>query len=234
MKKTAIPPELRAVLREGEAERVRDLESPDRVQSFLDTLDYSHDPIYRCPARVLRDRRAHCVDGALLAAALLRAHGRPPLICMLVPNQRDDVHYLALFREGRRWGAVSKSNFAGLRYREPVFRSLRELALSYFEQYYNVEREKTLRGYTVPLDLRRLDSLRWMSSDDRLEELVERVDRLPWRRLLTEAAAAKLRPVDERTYRAGLLGADEQGLFRPEAAGSGAAAGPPEASTPGG
>jgi len=207
---------LLAALTADEVELVRSLDSPTGVQSFLDTLEYSHDPIYRCPVRVLRDRRAHCVDGALLAAALMRLHGRRPLVCMLVPNERDDVHYLALFRERRRWGAVAQSNFAGLRYREPVFESTRELALSYFEQYYNVEREKTLRGCTVPLDLRRLDSLNWMSSDDRLEELVERVDRLAWRRLITKEAARFLRAVDERTYRAGLLGADRRGLFRPD------------------
>jgi hypothetical protein len=204
----ALPPE--------QVKLVQSLDSPVAVQSFLDTLAYSHDPIYRCPVRVLRDRRAHCVDGALLAAALLRAQGRPPLICMLVPDQRDDVHYLALFREGRQWGAVAQSNFSGLRYREPIFRSLRELALSYFEQYFNVEREKTLRGCTVPLNLRRLDSLNWMSSDEHLETLVDRVDRLPWRRLLPEAAVRRLRPVDERSYRAGLLGSDPQGLFSPE------------------
>jgi hypothetical protein len=205
-----------ASLPEPHSRLARELDSPAGVQSFLNTLQYSDEPVYRCPVRVLKERKAHCVDGALLAAALLRLHGRPPLICMLVPNNRDDVHYLALFRDELRWGAVAQSNFVGLRFREPVFASLRELALSYFEQYYNVEGEKTLRGHTAALNLRRLDSLSWMESDTHLEELVERVDRLRVRRLISKTAAGRLSRVDERTYRAGLLGANQNGLFRPD------------------
>lgn len=207
------PREFLEALSAGETRLVRELDSPRRIQSFLDNLLYSDDPVYRCPVRVLRDRKAHCVDGALLAAALLRLHGRPPLICMLVPNERDDVHYLALVRERRYWGAVAQSNFVGLRFREPIYASLRELALSYFESYYNLAREKTLRGYTRPLDLRRLDGLSWASSDANLEALVERVDHLPRRRLLTAAQVRELTPVDERSFQAGLLGANPKGLF---------------------
>jgi hypothetical protein len=191
------------------------LDSPPAIQALLDGVTYSADPFYRCPARVLRDRLAHCFDGALFAAAALRRLGDPPVLIDLYA-ERDDDHLLAVFRRGGRWGAVAKSNFVGLRYREPVYRSLGELVMSYFESFYNVAREKTLRGYTLPLDLRRCDRLDWMSSDDRLEEIADRLDRLRRVDLLTPAQVAALEPVDERTFRAGLQGANEAGLYRPE------------------
>lgn len=109
------------------------LSNPSRIQAFLDELAYSTEPIYRCPLRVLRERTAHCFDGALFAAAALRCLGYPPLIVDLLPNGRDDDHLLALYRVDGHWGAVAKSNFVGLRFREPIHRTLRELALSYFE-----------------------------------------------------------------------------------------------------
>ncbi len=101
---------------------------------------------------------AHCFDGCLFAAAALRHIGYPPLIVELLPTDRDDDHLIAVYKLRGAWGAVAKSNFAGLTYREPIYRNLRELVMSYFEQYYNVAREKTLRGYTAPLDLRTFDA----------------------------------------------------------------------------
>ena len=137
------------------------------------------------------------------------------MILDMVPNARDDGHVLALCKQDGHWGAVAKSNFAGLRFREPVYRTLRELVMSYFEQYYNVEREKTLRAYSVPLDLTRHDHLHWMISDDALERLADRLDRARRVPLLTPAMARKLALVDDRSYEAGLLGAYGPGLYRP-------------------
>jgi hypothetical protein len=164
---------------------------------------------------VLRDRVAHCFDGALFAAAMLRRIGHPPLILDMIPNDRDDDHMLGLFRQDGHWGAVAKSNFAGLRFREPMYRNLRELVLSYFEQYYNVEREKTLRGYTVPLDLTVFDRFDWMTSDACLERIADRTGTIRRYSLLTPGMIAGLSPVDERLCEAGLRGANEAGLFRP-------------------
>ncbi len=96
----------------------------------------------------------------------------------MLPNSRDDDHLLALFKRGGHWGAVAKSNFVGLRYREPIFRTLRELVLSYFEQFYNVEGEKTLRGYTVPMNLRRFDRLPWMTEDAPLDLIADHLDEI--------------------------------------------------------
>jgi hypothetical protein len=190
-------------------------DAPARIQAFLDSLAYSSEDRYRSPLQVLRDRTGQCFDGALFAAAMLRRLGHPPLILNLLPDDRDDDHVLALFKRNGHWGAVAKSNFAGLRYREPIHRSLRELVLSYFEQYYNVEREKTLRGYTLPLDLRAFDRDLWMTRNEPLVRIADRLDEIRRVSVLTEAMVAGLSPVDERSCRAGLLGANEAGLYRP-------------------
>ena len=192
-----------------------DLTTPHKIQEFLDGIPYSTDPVYRCPLRVLQDRVAHCFDGALFAAALMRRIGHPPMITHMLPNNRDDDHLLALFRIEEHWGAVAKSNFTGLRYREPIYRSLRELIMSYFEQYYNVAGEKTLRGYTAPLDLTLFDSEDWMISDACLEQIAQRTDEIRRFALLTPQMEAGLSTVDERSLKAGLMGAEHAGLFKP-------------------
>jgi len=191
------------------------LTSPGKIQTFLDELAYSTEETYRCPLRVLRERVAHCYDGALFAAGMLRRLGHPPLILEMLPNHRDDDHLLALFKQDGHWGAVGKSNFVGLRFREPIHRTLRELVLSYFEQFYNVEREKTLRGYTLPLNLESFDRHGWMVKDEPLERIAEKLDRMRRVRVLTLKMVKRLSPLDTRAYQAGLLGANQRGLYRP-------------------
>jgi hypothetical protein len=203
-------------LAKSERQTLERLATPGEIQAFLDSIPYSIDPFYRCPLRVLRERVAHCLDGALFAAAMLRRIGHPPLILEMIPNGRDDVHMLALYKREGHWGAVAKSNVVGLRFREPVYRTLRELVMSCFEMYYNLEREKTLRGYTVPLNLKTYDRLDWMTRDEPLDLIADRLEEIRHVALLTQSMIDGLQPVDERTYRAGLMGADEAGLFRPE------------------
>jgi hypothetical protein len=200
----------------GDAERglLLGLDSPARIQAFLDSVPYSADPFYRCPRRVLRDRRAHCFDGALMAAAALRVLGYPPLVVDLYA-ERDDDHMLALWQRDGCWGALAKSNFVGLRFREPIYQSLRELVMSYFEDFYNVLGEKSLRGFTVPLDLARLDGLAWMESDDGLDAVAQRLDALDRTPVLTAGMVAGLSRLDARSLAAGMLGADPDGLYRP-------------------
>jgi hypothetical protein len=191
------------------------LSTPFRIQEFLLSLPYSAEERYRSPRSVLNDGIAHCFDGALFAAAALRFIGYPPLIVDMLPNDRDDDHIIALFRIRGHWGGVAKSNFAGLTYREPIHRTLRELILSYFEQYYNIRREKTLRAYTVPLNLAAFDRINWMGDDAGLDSIGVRLDRIRKVRLLTPAMIRGLSPLDERSYRAGLEGANPKGLFKP-------------------
>ena len=199
----------------AERQLMAELNSPNRIQLFLDELTYSSEEIYRCPLRVLRDRVAHCFDGALFAATALRQIGYPPLILDMVPNDRDDDHILALYKMNGHWGAVAKSNFVGLRFREPVYGSLRELVMSYFEHYYNVANEKTLRAYTLPLNLKIFDKFNWMISDDHLERIATRLDQLKRIPLITPAMEAGLSPLDQRSSQAGLIGSVEAGLFQP-------------------
>jgi hypothetical protein len=190
------------------------LSDPFRIQSFLDTIPYSADPIYRCPRSVLRDRKAHCFDGAVFAASALRRLGAKPLLVDL-RAERDDDHVLALFRRNGRIGAIAKSNFVTLRFREPLFRNVRELALSYFEFYYNVKAEKTLRAFSDAVDLRSFDRLGWEHSDAAMDVIAKKLDAARHYRLLTRADVRKLAPVDRRTYDAGLQGSVSGGLYKP-------------------
>lgn len=199
----------------SELKVMRQLVSVQDIQAFLDEVPYSAEATDRCPLRVLRERIAHCFDGALFAAAALRRLGYPPLIVDMLPRARDDDHVLALYKQDGHWGAVAKSNFVGLRFREPVYRTLRELVMSYFEQYYNVAREKTLWGYTVPLNLKTFDKLNWMGRDEPLEAILQRLGEIRRVPVLTETMIAGLSLVDGRSYQAGLLGVNEAGLYKP-------------------
>jgi len=206
---------LESSLSENELALVRTLAIPAKIQSFLDATSYSSDHFYRCPLRVLRDRKAHCFDGAVFAAAMLRRIGHPPLILELLPNARDDDHLLAVFQVDGFWGAVAQSNFSGLRYREPVYRTLRELVMSYFEQFYNILHEKTLRGYGWPMNLSKYDLLGWEINDAPLDRIADDLDSQRHFALLTSQQEANLSLLDERSAKAGLNGSIDAGLWKP-------------------
>ena len=192
------------------------LTSPEKVQAFLDSIPYSAEDLNRCPRRVLRDLKAHCYDGAFFAAAALRRIGYPPIVVDMMPEpKRDDDHLLAIFKRNGLFGAVAKSNFVGLRYREAIYRSLRELVLSYFEDYFNVEGEKTLRAYTRPLNLRSFDQLGWEWRDEGIDAIEERLWQIHRSALFAPVTTATLSPVDRRSLAAGLYGSDPEGLFKP-------------------
>jgi len=191
----------------------RRLSTPERIQQFLDGLTYRAELEPACPRGVIVERRAHCYDGALFAAAALRRLGHPPRLVDL-RAVRDDDHVLAIFRVGRSWGAVAKSNFTGLRYREPIFRTLRELALSYFEDYFNTDGEKTLREHSGALSLTQFDRLAWEFRPDGLQRISDRLDALRHRRLLTPAQERRLARVDPRSMEAGMVGTLAEGVYR--------------------
>ena len=192
----------------GERAVFRRLQSPEKIQRFLDDLGYNkepHGPTCRSPRGVLRDRTAHCMEGALFAAAALRMMGEPPLL-LDFEAVRDDDHVLAIFRRFGHWGALAKSNFSGLRFREPVYRTLRELAMSYFEHYFNLRKEKTLRNYSRPVNLKRFDSIHWMTAEKDIWEVPEYLCGIRHTPLLAAPLVARLGRVDERLFAAGLLG----------------------------
>ena len=185
------------------------LKTPERIQRFLDTeIAYNKEPdgdTLRSPRRVLRDQVAHCMEGALLAAAALRVQGYPPLLLDL-EAVRDDDHVLAVFKQHGHWGAIAKSNYSGLRFREPVYRTLRELAISYFEHYFNHSREKTLRNYSRTVDLSRFDRIGWMTAEDDLWVIAEHLAKIPHVALLRNGARRRIARVDDRLFAAGLVG----------------------------
>jgi len=163
------------------------------------------------PRRVLRERTAHCLEGAVFAAAALRVLGFPPLLLDLEAVQDTD-HVIAVFQVRGHWGAIAKSNFSGLRYREPVHRTLRELVMSYFEAYINLRGERTLRAYSRPMNLARFDRSRtgWMTSDDDLWWIPEHLVAIRHAPLLSAAMIRRLSRVDRRSLAAGLVGYRER------------------------
>jgi hypothetical protein len=188
---------------------LHELSTPDRVQAYLDGLTYNletHGDTIRSPRRVMRDRTAQCAEGAFLAAAAFRVNGRPPLIVDLVAV-RDDDHVIAVYRDGGLWGSVGVSKFAGLRFRSPVYRTIRELVMSYFDHYYNWDGERTLRGYSRPISLAQFDAIDWMTTDDDLWPIVEYLERISHKAVLPPAVARRLVRLDRRSYDAGLHGA---------------------------
>lgn len=212
----------------AERAALRRLSTPARIQDFVDALRYRAEERAACPRNVLVERRAHCYDGALLAAAALAELGHPPLLVDL-RAVRDDDHVLAVYRVDGHYGAVAKSNFAGLRFREPIHRTLRELALSYFEPYFNLDREKTLRAYSRPLDLRRYDHLGWRFRDEPLEGLAQRLDALRHTSILTRAQERRLAQVDRRSMEAGMVGTLPEGVYGGAAKAEGAGCRPARA-----
>jgi hypothetical protein len=192
-----------------EAAALRRLTPPWRIQRFLDDLAYDVPGAgCRSPRRVLRERTVQCMDGALFAAAALRLQGHPPLIVDLEGVQDTD-HVLAVFRSHGCWGAIARSNYSGLRFREPVFRSIRDLVLSYVESYFNLRREKTLRRYSRPVSLARFDRRGWMTAQEDLWYVAEYLVGIRHYRLLTAAQQRGLATVDRRAFQAGLVGREK-------------------------
>ena len=194
-----------------EAAFLRRLTPAWRIQQFLDSIDY--DPKgagCRSPRRVLRERKVQCMDGALFAAAALRLQGQPPLILDLEAEQDDD-HVLALYRGPGGWGAIARSNFSGLRFREAVHPTIRLLVLSYVEGYFNLRREKTLRRYSRPVNLARFDRLSWMTAEQDLWAIPNALVDVPHRVLFPKAVLRSLARVDARSFAAGLVGRVEPG-----------------------
>jgi hypothetical protein len=182
------------------------LTPPWRIQKFLDGLDYDVAGAgCRSPRRVLRERAVQCMDGALFAAAALRVQGHPPLLLDL-EAVFDDDHVLAVFREDGLWGAIARSNYSGLRLREAIHPTIRSLVLSYFESYFNLRRQKTLRRYSRPVNLSRFDRLDWMTTEEDLWEIPQYLAEIPHRRLLPSAIERRHSPVDRRMFDAGLVG----------------------------
>ena len=189
----------------SELRTLRALRTPAGVQRFLDDLPYNLAYTAQSPKKVLQDHTASCLEGGIFAAAALRILGFPPLIFDLEAD-RDTDHVIAIFKVRGHWGAVAKSNFTGCRYREPVYRSLRELAMSYFNIYFNLRWERTLRRYSRPVNLARFDRLNWMTTDKPIWFIAEHLCEIPHISLLTPAMEKQLTRLDSRTIKAEMFG----------------------------
>ena len=189
----------------AELRQLRSLKNPHGIQRFLDEMPYHVADTAWSPRRILREETAHCFEGAILAAAALRANGYPPLIFDL-EAEHDTDHVVAIYRSHGHWGAIAKSNYTGCRYREPVYRSLRELALSYFDVYFNLRGERTLRRYSRPVDLTRFDRDHWMTSQKDIWYIAEYLCDIPHRPLLRRGLEKYLTRVDRRTWESEMVG----------------------------
>jgi hypothetical protein len=185
--------------------KLRSLKDPYGIQRFLDAMPYHLATTAWSPARVLHEGTAHCLEGAIFAAAALRAIGRPPTVIDLEAEQDTD-HVVAVFKERGHWGAIAMSNYTGCRYREPVYRTLRELAMSYFDVYFNLRGDRTLRTFSRPVDLRRFDRRNWMTAQKDIWFVPEYLLRIAHTPLLKPAMARRLHRLDRRSIDAGLVG----------------------------
>lgn len=189
----------------AELRQFRALKTPVGIQAFLDRLPYHLAPTAWSPRVVLRERTAHCLEGAIFAAAALRVLGYPPLLLDLEAEQDTD-HVLAVFKLRGHWGALATSNFTGCRYREPVYRTLRELALSYFNVYFNLRGERTLRRYSRPVNLRQFDPYDWMTSEEDVWVIPNHLCDIPHISLLRPEQVKELTRVDRRTIQGEFVG----------------------------
>jgi hypothetical protein len=188
----------------AELRTLRALKTPHGVQRFLDDMPYHLGTTAWSPRRVLRERTSHCLEGAIFGAAALRVLGFPPLLLDL-EAEHDTDHVIALFKVAGHWGAVAKSNYTGCRFREPIHRTLRELAISYFDVYFNLRGDRTLRTFSRPVNLARFDRFEWMTSQKDVWFIPEYLLTISHTPLLRPAMAKRLHRVGKRSLAAGLV-----------------------------
>lgn len=186
----------------------RSLNTPQKVQGFLDQVPINQEEngdTCMSPRRVLQENKAQCMEGAMLAAAILRVNKHPPLVLSMESTKDDFDHVVAIFKQHSHWGAISKTNHAVLRYREPIYKSIRELVLSYFEEYFDSKGKKNLRAYSRPINLSRFDKLDWMTSKEDIWYIPEYLCDVPHTKILTRPMLRTLRkahPFQVKTYEA--------------------------------
>jgi hypothetical protein len=193
----------------AELRKLRSFKTPHGIQRALDSMPYHLANTAWSPRHVLKENTSHCFEGAIFAAAALRANGYPPLILDLEADHDTD-HVIAIYRMNGHWGALAKSNYTGCRYREPVYRTLRELAMSYFDVYFNLRAERTLRTFSRPVNLKRFDGQNWMTAEGNLWFIANYLFTIRHFRLLTPAMIKNLHRLDDRSFKAGCLGRAEK------------------------
>src|SRR3989344_4338354 len=185
------------------------LNTPAKVQDFLNGLRFNFEEkgeTLKSPIIVLKTKSAHCIEGAILGAYILSLHGFPPLVLHLEATKSDFDHVLAPFKQHELWGALSKTNHAVLRYREPVYKSIHELVMSYFHEYFtNHNGRKTLRSYSMPIDLSRFDKQGWMTAEEDVWYIPEYLFEVQHQPILSRSQIAMLRKADSIEIQAGSI-----------------------------
>ncbi|MDO8518235.1 MAG: hypothetical protein Q7S26_03025 [bacterium] len=179
MQQMAYTKKVQALLSPAECRVFKKLTTPQKIQDYLDTLEINFEErgeTLMSPRRVLREKKAHCIEAALFAAAALAYHGSPPLLLDLQTSVQDEDHVVTLFKQNNLWGAISKTNHMILRWRDPVYRSVRELTMSYMHEYYMSNGKKTLLAYSRLFDLRRYKPECWVTAEKNLEWVAEDLD----------------------------------------------------------
>lgn len=195
-------------LTRDEERLLRSLRTPKKIQDYLDSIPLNFEPngdTCSSPRVVIREQRAHCIEGAMLAGLALRVHEHPPLVLHLASSAHDFDHVVALFKQGGLFGAFSKTNHAVLRYRDPIYRTVRELAMSYFHEYTDDYGIKTMRGFSRAVNLSRFDHLEWMTSEDNVWDIPLYLAESPHTRVVTRSTIASLRPAHPIERQAGLI-----------------------------
>lgn len=197
-------------LTKKELDIFKKLDSPKKIQDFLETIPANfckNEDTLISPRRMLRENKAHCIEGAFFAAAVLWFHGQKPLLLDLKSTEKDLDHVVALFKKDNYWGAISKTNHAVLRYREPIYKNIRELAMSYFHEYFLDDGRKTMRSYSEPFDLSEpsIAKTGWVTTDEDLWDLATALDESPHIKILDKRMIAGLRPADGVEIEAGKL-----------------------------
>lgn len=186
-------------LNKKELRTLRRLNSPVKIQNFISKLKINFESkgdSCKSPRVVLRTKEAHCIEAAMLAALALRLQGHRPLLVDLTAHHRDDDHVIAVFKKNGYWGAISKSNHIVLRYRDPVYSSLRELIMSYFNEYFLPNGKKSLKSYSVPVDISKFDGKAWTISEDDNWDIPDALVKAKHKKILGRSQAAMLRKVD--------------------------------------
>jgi hypothetical protein len=191
------------------------LSSPIKIQHYLNSIVYDPEYATSSPRWVIKEKKANCFEGALFAAAALRQLGHKSLL-VDIESWNDDDHVIAVFKKRGLWGCVAKSNYTVLRFREPVYRSIRELVISYFDVYFNPLGQKTMRSYSLPLNLEQFDRRNWMTTEEDIGYIGDKLNAIKHFRVLTPSLIRSLSLADKDLVKAGLIGAIPQGLFNPK------------------
>jgi len=203
---------------EKECRILSKLDTPKKIQDYVDALDYNLEEkgeTYYSPAMVLRYKKADCIEGAIFAAAALRFHGFPPLLLDMTSSKDDSDHVLAVFKQKGRWGAIGKTKYTFFSYREPVYKTIRELAMSYFELYFNYWGKKTMRGFSRrPLNLAIFDKKGWMTSEKYVSYIATYLDKIPHEKVMARGMTRTLRRVTPLDKESGELWIRRKGLLK--------------------